>query len=64
MEQFIPHLTLGQTHWGMSPKEIIEMKDSASLELAPFPEFTVDFIRDYQEVETDIYSPYEDIALG
>lgn len=64
IQQFIPHLTLGQTHWGMSPQEIMEMKADASVELAPFPTFTVDFIRVYQEVEKYIFAPYEDIALG
>jgi 2'-5' RNA ligase len=63
MDQFIPHLTLGQTNWGMTPQEIMEMTANASMELAPFPSFTVDFIRVYQETEKDIYEPYEDIRL-
>ena len=63
MGQFIPHLTLGQTRWGMSPQEIFEMVASAWAELAPFPSFTVDFIRVYQEIETDVYVSYEDILL-
>lgn len=63
MDQFIPHLTLGQTHWGMTPQEIMEMKVNASTDLTVFPTFTVDFIRVYQETEKDIYAPYEDIRL-
>jgi 2'-5' RNA ligase len=64
MERFVPHLTLGQTHWGMSSREIVEMKACASMELAPFPTFTVDFVRVYQEIEKDVYVPYEDVPLA
>lgn len=64
MDQFIPHLTLGQTHWGMSSREIMEMKANASIELAPYPSFVVDFIRVYQETAKDVYTPYEDIPLA
>jgi len=63
MERFHPHLTLGQTHWGMNSQEIVEMKASASIELSPFPAFPVDFIRVYQEIQRDRYVPYQDIAL-
>jgi 2'-5' RNA ligase len=64
MDRFVPHLTLGQTHWGMKSQEIVDMKESASVELAPFPTFTVDFVRVYHEIEKDIYVPYEDIELA
>ena len=64
MERFVPHLTLGQTHWGMNSQEVVDMKMSALMELAPFPTFSVDFIRVYQEIEKDIYVPYTDINLA
>jgi len=64
MERFVPYLTLGQTHWGMNSEEIVDMKASAMVELAPFPMFSVEFVRVYQEIENDIYVPYEDIELA
>ena len=64
MGRFIPHLTLGQTHWGMSSEEIFEMKASALTALSPFPTFSVDFIRAFQEIEKDRYVPFEDIELA
>ena len=64
MERFIPHLTLGQTHWGMSSEEISEMRAFASMTLFPFPTFSVDFIRVFQEIEKNTYIPFKDIVLA
>ncbi|KYP82067.1 2'-5' RNA ligase [Ferroacidibacillus organovorans] len=64
MERFIPHLTLGQTHWGMSSEEISEMRSFASITLFPFPTFSVDFIRVFQEIEKNTYILFEDIDLA
>ncbi|MFD1674312.1 2'-5' RNA ligase family protein [Alicyclobacillus fodiniaquatilis] len=64
MDRFIPHLTLGQTHWGLNSEEIVDMKVSALMELAPFPTFTVDFVRVYRQIEKDNYTAYEDIELA
>ena len=63
LDCYTPHLTLGQTHWGMTEQELDEMKLSAEWSLAPFPAFTVENIRVYQEIEKDMYAPYEDIEL-
>lgn len=63
LDRYAPHLTLGQTHWGMTKQELSDMKVSARLTLAPFPTFTVEHIRVYQEIEKDKYVPFEDIKL-
>ena len=63
LDCYTPHLTLGQTHWGITEQELDEMKLSAEWSLAPFPAFTVENIRVYQEIEKDMYAPYEDIEL-
>lgn len=64
MDKYHPHLTLGQTYWGMSKTEIDEMKRLANTELAPYPTFDVRFVRVYQEVEPNKYAPLMDIPLG
>ena len=63
-EYYHPHLTLGQTHWGMSGPEIMEMKREARTALSPWPVFSVAFVRVYQEIEPDRYVPFEDIPLA
>lgn len=64
MDAFHPHLTLGQTHWGMEESEIEEMRLTSTHVLAPFPSFTVTRIRVYQEVEPNQYVSFEDIPLA
>lgn len=64
MDKYHPHLTLGQTYWGLSETELDEMKSLTVNELAPFPTFDVNFVRVYKEVESDRYVPFEDIPLG
>ncbi|WP_454191303.1 2'-5' RNA ligase family protein [Paenibacillus sp. Marseille-Q7038] len=64
MDKYHPHLTLGQTYWGLSENEIDEMKLLTINELAPFPTFDVNYVRVYKEVEPDKYTPFEDIQLG
>ncbi|MCJ8015301.1 2'-5' RNA ligase family protein [Paenibacillus sp. KQZ6P-2] len=64
LDRFHPHLTLGQTYWGMNETEIEEMKLSAINALAPFPTFHVNYVRVYQEIEQNKYIPFEDIRLG
>jgi len=63
-EYYHPHLTLGQTHFGMSGPEILEMKREARSALAPWPVFPVSFVRVYREIEPDKYAPFEDIRLA
>ena len=63
-EYYHPHLTLGQTHWGMSGPEILEMMREARTALPPWPVFSVTFVRVYKEIEPDKYVPFEDIPLA
>ncbi len=60
---YVPHLTLGQTHWGMTEAELSEMKVSALGGLAPFPTFEVEYVRVYRKIDKHAYAPYEDIKL-
>lgn len=64
MDKYHPHLTLGQTYWGLNETEIKEMKLLTINELAPFPTFDVNYVRVYKEVEPNKYKPFEDIQLG
>lgn len=64
LDRFHPHLTLGQTRWGMAESEIEEMKVEARNALAPFPIFTVEYIRVYKEIESNKYVQFEDIRLA
>lgn len=64
LNRYHPHLTLGQTYWGMIDTEIEEMKITARNALAPFPTFDVKYVRVYEEVEPNVYMPFEDIQLA
>ncbi|MDQ0888218.1 2'-5' RNA ligase [Paenibacillus sp. V4I9] len=64
LDLYTPHLTLGQTYWGMKESEILEMKSEAGYVLAPFPTFTVSYVRVYKEVQPNKYHLYEDIKLA
>ncbi|MOA50253.1 hypothetical protein D3C78_1732460 [compost metagenome] len=61
LDNFIPHLTLGQTKWGMNEAEIIDMKLAAREALPPFPSFDVTFVRVF-DITTNV--PLEDIKLA
>jgi 2'-5' RNA ligase len=63
LENYEPHLTLGQTHFGLSRKELKEMAEKAVEYLSPYPTFEVDFIRIYQEIEPNKFIKYIDIPL-
>ncbi|TCZ80052.1 2'-5' RNA ligase family protein [Paenibacillus albiflavus] len=63
LDNFHPHLTLGQTHWGMKESEIEEMSFTSRNALAPFPTFHVTYVRVYKEIEQNKYVPFEDIQL-
>lgn len=63
LEDYHPHLTLGQTRWGMAPEEISEM-ERAAMALAPYSSFTVTFVRIYKEVALNKYLPFKDISLS
>ncbi|GGG15492.1 hypothetical protein GCM10010912_69940 [Paenibacillus albidus] len=64
LDKYHPHLTLGQTYWGLNETEIEEMNLLAIKELAPFPTFNVNYVRVYKEIEPNKYVPFEDILLG
>ncbi|WP_442599798.1 2'-5' RNA ligase family protein [Neobacillus sp. D3-1R] len=64
LDNFHPHLTLGQTYWGMKESEIEEMKLTSKNALAPFPTFNVTYIRVYKEIEPNKYVKFEDIQLA
>lgn len=63
-DNYHPHLTLGQTYWGMKESEIIEMEIASRNALAPFPTFKVTYVRVYKEIEPNKYEPFEDILLA
>lgn len=64
LDDFIPHLTLAKTNYGLSKKDLIDMGELAEKELSPFPTFKVRFVRVYQEIETNRYIKYLDISLN
>ncbi len=61
-----PHLTLGETTWGgMSPQELVEMKNKAETEFYTIPPFLVTFVRLYQKDTDDgLYHKLLDIPLN
>jgi 2'-5' RNA ligase len=64
LEEYVPHLTLGQTNWGLSAEELKEMAQAAEQVLFPQPTFDVHFLRIYQEIQPNKYSPYLDLSLN
>lgn len=62
LDDFVAHMTLGKTHYGLSYQELREMGEMAELELS-IPPFEVKFVRVYQEVEPNTYRKYLDIPL-
>nr|WP_174612755.1 2'-5' RNA ligase family protein [Virgibacillus ihumii] len=63
LDDFVPHLTLGKTNYGLTRQDLQVMAASAIEELNPFPTFDVNFVRVYQEVDNQ-YRKLEDIRLG
>lgn len=64
LDDFVPHMTLAKTNYGLSKKELSDMGKLAEKELNPFPTFEVRFVRVYQEIETNKYIKYLDISLN
>ncbi|WP_419887542.1 2'-5' RNA ligase family protein [Neobacillus niacini] len=64
LDDYVPHLTLGQTHWGLSSEELKEMAQFSDEQLSPYPSFEVDFLRVYQEIQPNKYRKYIDIPLA
>lgn len=64
MDDFVPHMTLAKTNYGLTAQELKEVAKEAETELKPFPVFHVDSIRVYQEAEPNTYTPWKDIPLN
>lgn len=64
LDDFVPHISIGKTFYGLAKSELIEMEKLAEKELTPYPTFEVNFIRIYQEVEHEVYRKYVDIPLN
>lgn len=64
LDQFVAHLTLAKTAYGLSKEELKEMAAAAIEALTPYPPFTVDSIRVYRKaVGQDRYVKDQDIPL-
>ncbi|WP_246944815.1 hypothetical protein [Bacillus pinisoli] len=63
LDDYVPHLTLGQTQWGLTSLELKDMAGFSEEKLSPFPTINVDFLRVYQEVQPNKYSKLLDIQL-
>lgn len=64
LDNFIPHMTLGKTAYGLSKQELRDMARMAEKEIGPYPTINVNFVRVYQEIEPNKYVKLEDIPLG
>ncbi|WP_433750800.1 2'-5' RNA ligase family protein [Falsibacillus pallidus] len=63
-ENYSPHLTLGQTYWGMSFEELQKMEQKTLDVLSPFPTFDVQHVQIYEEYETNKYRKFLEIPLA
>ncbi|MGM0880739.1 MAG: 2'-5' RNA ligase family protein [Bacillota bacterium] len=64
LEDYVPHLTLGQTAHGLKYEVLIEMYSKTKEKLSPYPKYLVDFVRVYkQEQPGEYYKKYLDIPL-
>ncbi|MFF3025426.1 2'-5' RNA ligase family protein [Gottfriedia sp. NPDC057948] len=63
LENYVPHLTLGQSNYGLTVQELDEMAKRVEKELIPYPTFKVNILRVYQEIEPNKYIKYMDIPL-
>ncbi|WP_167555375.1 2'-5' RNA ligase family protein [Gottfriedia acidiceleris] len=62
LDEYFPHLTLGQTHFGLTNLELNDMAKKAIKELIPASTFKVEFIRVYKSTEIG-YLKFIDIPL-
>lgn len=64
MDQFLAHMTLAKTTYGLSREELSEMAGAVAQQLEPNPPFDVESIRLYRKAASqDGYSKYLDIPL-
>ncbi|MCA1063737.1 2'-5' RNA ligase family protein [Rossellomorea sp. AcN35-11] len=64
LDNFVPHMTLGKTTYGLTKQELINMARLAVKELVPLPAFEVSFVRVYKESDPNRYIKYVDIPLN
>jgi 2'-5' RNA ligase len=64
LDHYTPHLTLGQSEWGLTLGELTEMHAEAASALSPFPTFTITAVRIYRETTPDRYETLEDVHLA
>ncbi|WP_205418608.1 2'-5' RNA ligase family protein [Paraliobacillus sediminis] len=64
LDNFVPHMTLGKTNYGLSKQELKDMAKSVEEEIIPYPKLNVNFVRVYQEMEPNKYIKYVDIPFG
>ncbi|MGP4075798.1 2'-5' RNA ligase family protein [Halobacillus sp. K22] len=65
LDDFVPHVTLAKEQFGLSKRELLEMEKAAAIELSPYPQFEVTFIRIYErKTHADRYEKLEDIYLN
>ena len=63
LDEYIPHLTLGQTHFGLTKLELNDMAKKVKEDLSLSPTFNVEFIRVYKSNESGNYLKLIDITL-
>ncbi len=63
-DRFVLHLTLGQTHYGLTSDDLEEMRIAAQDGLSPFPTFGVSFLRVFYLDIDGSYRKLRDIQLG
>lgn len=63
LEDFVPHLTLGKTYWGISSDQLRDMSERAYQLLPSLKAFDVECIRVYYEKESNKYVTFQDIQL-
>ncbi|MFC4559280.1 2'-5' RNA ligase family protein [Virgibacillus kekensis] len=64
LDDFVPHMTLGKTAYGLTKQELKDMAVAAEKELNPYPILEVNFVRVYQEYEVNRYKKLLDVPLG
>lgn len=63
LDQFVAHLTLAKSDYGLSRSELREMAAAAAEELAPYPAFDVESVRVYRKSDAQSYRTYVEIPL-
>lgn len=63
LENYVPHMTLAKTSYGLTKQELNNMAKLAEKELMPYPVFNVNFIRVYKESSPNKYIRHIDIPL-